>query len=260
MVLPLVALLATSALAEPTRWTPSISLGLGSFQEQQALTVDGATSNGWQSQYRAFLTLGLAHPIVSFSPSVSLDGHAALGTGPTFVTGHWHALVRQDVTFAFTPTTWLTLRAGLGLGFTLDASGPDRSFAEVAVPIGVTFFRLVEVVYRPFLSVPAGGETVGVAGGTRTLSTRLLVMPFEGLSNAATASGEDRALARTCADDERRGAVARCHSRRRRHGPRRWADLRRRHPHRVEAARCPRRRLARWSASAPPRWPRRPGR
>jgi hypothetical protein len=179
VIVPLVALLSASALAEPTRWTPSMSLGLGSVQEQQALTVDGTTSDGWQSQYRTFLTLGLAHPIVSLSPALNLDGHTALGAGPTFVTGHWHALVREDVTFAFDATTWLTLRAGLGLGFTIDASGPDRSFAELAVPIGVTFFKIVEVVYRPFLALPTGGETVGVAGGSRTLSTRLMVMPFE---------------------------------------------------------------------------------
>jgi hypothetical protein len=85
------------------------------------------------------------------------------GAGPTFYTGHWHLPVREDVCLAVAASHWLTLRGGLGVGVTFDATASDRSFTELALPIGVTFFRTIELSYRPMLSVPLGAFTLSAS-------------------------------------------------------------------------------------------------
>ncbi|HEY5373276.1 MAG TPA: hypothetical protein VIK01_06295 [Polyangiaceae bacterium] len=64
---------------------------------------------------------------------------------------------------------------GPGVGVTIDATTSERSFAELALPIGVTLFRTIELVYRPMLSVPLGSESSAVFGAERELATRLAV-------------------------------------------------------------------------------------
>jgi hypothetical protein len=129
---------------------------------------------------RTFFALGLEHPVLRFGNEHAwIDGHAAFGAGPTFYTGHWHWPIREDVSLAYAPIRWLTLRGGLGVGVTVDATASDRSFAELALPIGVTFFRTIELVYRPMLSLPLGSESSPVFGGQRELATRLAILPFE---------------------------------------------------------------------------------
>ncbi len=161
-------------------WAPTVSLALGSFDERLRVRVDGIDYDSYRGQLRTFLALGLAHPVLRFADErLSIDGHAAFGAGSTFYTGHWHLPVREDVSLAFAASHWLTLRAGLGVGVTIDATASARSFAELALPIGVTFFRTIELVYRPMLSVPLGSESSAVFGGERELATRLAVLPFE---------------------------------------------------------------------------------
>jgi hypothetical protein len=87
--------------------------------------------------------------------------------------------LREDVSLAVAASHWLTLRGGLGVGVTFDATASDRSFAELALPTGVTFFRTIELSYRPMLSVPLGGESSAVFGGERELAKRLAILPFE---------------------------------------------------------------------------------
>ena len=170
----------TAHLASSKQWVPTLSLALGSFDERLRVRVDGIDYDSYRGQLRTFLALGLAHPVLRFGDERAwIDGHAALGVGPTFYTGHWHLPIREDVTLALALSHWLTLRGGLGVGVTLDATASDRSFAEVALPIGVTFFRTIELVYRPMLSVPLGSESSPVFGGQRELATRLAVLPFE---------------------------------------------------------------------------------
>lgn len=163
-----------------SRWVPTVSLALGSFDERLRVRVDGVDYDSYRGQLRSFFALGLAHPVLRLADEhVWIDGHAALGAGPTFFTGHWHLPIREDVSLAFAPSHWFTLRGGLGVGVTIDATASDRSFAELALPIGVTFFRTIELVYRPMLSVPLGSESSPVFGGQRELATRLAALPFE---------------------------------------------------------------------------------
>lgn len=177
------ALLLTGLLAraEEPRWTPTIGVAMGAFDEQLKVRLDGTETTSTRGSMRLLLFLGLAHPVVDRKAggSVWLDGHASLGAGPAFETGHWHALAREDVTVAWAPASWLTFRAGLGLGFTLDTAASQRSSVEVAVPVGVTLFHTVEIVYRPTLALPTGSEVTPVLGGSKTVSTRLTVLPFE---------------------------------------------------------------------------------
>ena len=153
---------------------------MGGFDERQQLRVDGSDTNSVRGQLRALVFVGLAHPIgTASSATVWFDEHTALGVGPTFDTGHWQVLLREDVTVAWAGTRWLTLRAGLGAGFTLDATGPRRSFADVGVPVSATLFQVVELVYRPMLTIPVSGETTTVLGGTSTLAASLAIVPFD---------------------------------------------------------------------------------
>jgi hypothetical protein len=163
------------------RWIPTLSLSIGSFDERLRVRVDGTDYDSYRGQLRTVLAVGLAHPVIARlkDDRVSIDGLVSLGVGPTFYTGHWQLPVREDLTFAFATTRWLTLRAGLGAGLTLDTSAGRRSFAELALPIGLTFFHTIELVYRPMLSLPLGSETSPVFGGERAISTRLAVLPFE---------------------------------------------------------------------------------
>ena len=162
------------------RWIPTLSLSIGSFDERLRVRVDGTDSDSYRGQLRTILAVGLAHPVARFRDDrLWIDGLASIGVGPTFDTGHWHLPVGEDLTFAFAATRWLTLRGGLGVGLTLDTSAVSRSFAELALPIGLTFFHTIELVYRPMLSLPLGSETSPVFGGERELSTRLALLPFD---------------------------------------------------------------------------------
>ena len=171
---------ADQGAAPERRWIPTAAISIGSFEERLRVRVDGAEHDSDRGQLRMIFLLGLAHPVARLrNPRMWIDGHGAVGVGLTFQTGHRQVPLREDVTFAYAATRWLTLRGGLGLGFTIDASASSRSFAELAVPIGLTFFRYVEIAYRPVLSVPLGSETSRVLGGERALSTRVAVLPFE---------------------------------------------------------------------------------
>ena len=166
--------------APDKQWVPTASLAIGSFDERLRVRVDRTNYDSYRGQLRMFLALGLAHPVLRLpNERLWIDGNASLGAGPTFNTGHWHVPIREDVSLAFAESRWLTLRAGLGLGLTIDATTSDRSFAELALPLGVTLFRSIDVLYRPMLSVPLGRERSAVFGGERELATRLAVLPFE---------------------------------------------------------------------------------
>ena len=161
-------------------WVPTVGLGMGAFDERLRVRVDGSDYDSYRSQLRLFLALGVAHPIVRLRDGRWwLDGHASIGAGLSFDTGHWQVPVREDVTFAYAATRWLTLRAGLGFGVTVDASDSSRSFAEIGLPLSLMVGRAFELVYRPMISVPLGSESSPVFGGDRELSTRLAVLPFE---------------------------------------------------------------------------------
>ncbi len=108
-----------------------------------------------------------------------LDGHLKAGAGLAFASGHWQFVLREDVTFAYAATTWLTLRAGLGLGTSIDTATSPWSLGEVALPLSVTFLDWVEVQYRPMISVPFGLQASPALGGTHEHSARLAVLPFE---------------------------------------------------------------------------------
>ena len=189
-------LAASSARADETKvqaslpaaerpWVPTVSLGMGSFDERLRVRVDGTDYDSYRSQLRLLLALGVSHPLAHLRDErFWLDGHGSIGSGLTFQTGHWQVPLREDVTLAYAATHWLTLRAGLGLGVTVDATEDSRSFVELALPVSVTLFRAFEVVYRPMISVPLGSESWPVLGGERQLSTSLAVLPFEVLVRA----------------------------------------------------------------------------
>lgn len=177
----------SSGAAAP-RYVPTVGVALGSFDERLRLHVDGGESDSFRSQYRSLLLVGLVHPVVRWPATgphaawrerLWIDGHLSTGVGVTFDTGHWHIPVREDLTLAYGARTWLTLRAGLGLGMTVDASAGHRTFVELGIPLSVALLRNFELVYRPMLVVPLGRETSPVFGGQRELATRLAVLPFE---------------------------------------------------------------------------------
>jgi hypothetical protein len=101
------------------------------------------------------------------------------GSGLRFSGGRYQVPLREDVTFAFDATSFLSLRAGLGLGAVVDATRSSMSYGEVGVPVGATFFEVIELVYRPYLGVPFSSDERATFGGTREVSAALAVVPFD---------------------------------------------------------------------------------
>lgn len=73
----------------------------------------------------------------------------------------------------------MTLRAGVGAGAVLDATATHRSYAELALPLSVTFAGAVELVDRPSVAVPLSHEAAPVFGGSRELSASPGVAPID---------------------------------------------------------------------------------
>jgi hypothetical protein len=161
-------------------WQPTASLSVGAFEERLRVRVDGVDYDSFRTDDRVLFALGLGHRMLRLGPSpLWLEGHATLGFGPTFESGHWHVPLREDVTIAYVLTRWLTLRGGIGVGVTLDVTEPSRSFADLGLPVGATFFDAVELAYRPALSIPLGSKSEAVFGGERSLGAALAFLPFE---------------------------------------------------------------------------------
>lgn len=158
---------------------PSIGLGFGSFDQSLRLHVGGEDYEQSRTDTRPSLAIGLAHPVWAFDARTRLDGHASIGVGVTIEGGHWQLPLREDVTFARDATSWLTLRGGLGVGAVIDTARAAQSYAEIGVVLSLTFAGFVEVVYRPFLSLPFGSEDSAVLGGSRSLGTSVAVVPLD---------------------------------------------------------------------------------
>jgi hypothetical protein len=171
---------APPATATTPLWIPTVSLGISSFDDRLRERIDGVDYDSYRGQYRTVLAVGLVHPVVRLSDDrIWIDGQVSGGVGVTFTTGDWELPIREDVTLAYAVRPWLTVRAGLGVGLMLDTSASDLSSAELAIPISVTLFHAIEIVYRPLLNIPLDHETSTVLGGESELSTRLTVLPFD---------------------------------------------------------------------------------
>jgi hypothetical protein len=166
--------------APPARtFVPTVGVGLGGLAETAKVDVFGAESSERRGDTRAVVSLGLSHRVVRLGARARLDGHAQIGLGPTFFGGRYQVPLREDVTFVFDATSFLVLRAGLGLGVVVDATRASMSYGEVGVPVGATFFDAVEIVYRPYLGVPLSSDDRATFGGTRDVSAALAVVPFD---------------------------------------------------------------------------------
>lgn len=166
--------------APPARsFVPTVGVGLGGLAETAKVDVFGTESSERRGDTRAVVSLGLAHRVVRLGARVRLDGHAQIGLGPTFFGGRYQVPLREDVTFVFDATSFLGLRAGLGLGVVVDATRASMSYGEVGVPVGATFFEAIELVYRPYLGVPFSSDDRATFGGTREVSAALAVVPFD---------------------------------------------------------------------------------
>jgi hypothetical protein len=171
---------AVAAQPDEPKWVPTASVSVGAFDERMVVRVDGTDTSTVRGQLRTFVSLGLEHPIATrMGEGVGFDGHMSVGVGPTFETGHWQILLREDATVVWRAMKWLTFRVGLGAGITVDTTASRRSFAELGLPLSVALFNFVELAYRPLLSIPLGAEVAQVLGDTRTLATNLALLPFE---------------------------------------------------------------------------------
>lgn len=165
---------------EAKRFVPTLGLELGGLGESLALRVPGAATDETRSDVRTTIALGLAHPVVRLGdPRVRIDGHASIGLGPTFQRGNYHVPIRENVTLAYDVASWLTLRGGLGLGVVIDASQSALSYGEIGLPMGVTLWSTVEIVYRPYVSLALGSEDRVVFGGSRALSAATSFQPLD---------------------------------------------------------------------------------
>lgn len=151
--------LTTSALGS---LAPTVGLEVGLPTE----TFEAPTGTTSRAQLRTLLFVGLAHPV---REAWSLDGHFAVGVGPTLETGHWSVLLREDVTWALHPWKALEVRLGVSLGGALDATSVPRSTFDAGLVVAVRFGAF-ELAYRPAYAVALGAETRTVLGGVERLS------------------------------------------------------------------------------------------
>lgn len=161
------------------RFVPTFTLGLGGQQERLVVDAGGAESSERRSDLRLSAAIGLAHPVAKLSERAAIDGHGSVGFGPTLHGGRYQLPLREDVSFAYAPWGWLTVRGGLGAGVVVDLSRTAMSYAELGVPVGVTLFGALELLYRPYLSLPLGSEDRAVFGGSRSLSADAALVPFD---------------------------------------------------------------------------------
>lgn len=152
---------------------PTVSVGFGHHEERLELELAGQKSTETRIDERILVAFGVAHPLAA-----RFDGHASLGFGPTFQQGRYQLVLREDVTFVHR-WSWLAVRAGLGPGLSLDTTESTMSFAELGLPLTLTVAESVELVYRPFLSVPLAGDRRDVFAGSRTRSADLAFVPFD---------------------------------------------------------------------------------
>jgi hypothetical protein len=162
---------------------PTVGLSLGVLSERARLETFGAVHKATRSDLRASLALGLAHPVWSFgepgAAHLVLDGHSSVSLGPTLDGGRWQLPVREDVTLAWAAASWLTLRAGLGAGFVLDATRLSSSFVELAVPLSLELWGTVELVGRPALAFGVAEEERSVFGGTQAIGPGVALVPLD---------------------------------------------------------------------------------
>jgi hypothetical protein len=154
------------------RFVPTLALGLGASSER--LELESQTAR--RSDLTVWGSLGLSHPVL---PELDLGGHASVAIGPALESGRYGLLVREDVTWAWPAASWLTWRAGLGVGLAFELGRWSQSRAELGVPLSVTFGGVVELLYRPLLALPLGEEVQAVFGGERRSSAASGLVPLD---------------------------------------------------------------------------------
>jgi hypothetical protein len=85
----------------------------------------------------------------------------------------------DDVSLAWASTSWLTLRGEATVGVVLDATRPSYSLGELAIPVSITFWDLVEVVARPALAVGFTADERRVFGGTLGVGPGVALVPLD---------------------------------------------------------------------------------
>lgn len=177
-VVALVAAAASSAGAEEPRFVPTAALVASGQSETVKVDVGGAHSEERRSDLRFGPALGLGHRLTA-PGRLSLDGHGSVGVGPNLGGGRYLLPLREDVAAAFRPRAWLALRGGLGAGVTVDLGRGATSYVELALPVSVTIVEVVELAYRPLLSLPVASEERTTFGGTRSLSASTALVPLD---------------------------------------------------------------------------------
>jgi hypothetical protein len=158
---------------------PTTGLMLGASAQRSTLKLERSELGVSQRELRPGLALGLVHPVPQPAACcLQLEGHASLGLGATLISGHAQLTLRDDWVLLWPVQRWLSFRAGLGLGVSVDLNDGARNQLELGVPLSVALGDL-EIVYRPGLHIPLASETRAVFGGELSRSAALAFMPFE---------------------------------------------------------------------------------
>lgn len=168
----------SSVRADEPRFVPTAALVASGQSETMAVEVGGAHTEERRSDLRVGPAVGLAHRLGP-PGALSLDGHASLGLAPALGGGRYLVPIREDVGVAWRTRGWLALRGGLGAGLAVDLGKGATSYAELALPVSVTLVEVVEIVYRPYLSLPIASEERATFGGSRSLSASVGVVPID---------------------------------------------------------------------------------
>jgi hypothetical protein len=99
------------------------------------------------------------------------------GIGVVYATGAWPVHLGGAALWEVEVARRHSLPIGLAARAVLDTSAPARSYAEIALPLGLRYGP-VEILYQPALVIPLGTTASGTFGGERRLGAKPGMAPL----------------------------------------------------------------------------------
>jgi hypothetical protein len=170
--------LASTARAEPARVRPTVEVEAGLAASR--LVVDrGATSVAdtrslWVTRVGAGVDVMFPEELL---PRGRLRVLGSLGVGLVYATGDVPVHLGGAVLWQAEAARRLSFPVGLGARVVIDTTAAARSYAELALPLGLRYGP-VELAYQPTVVIPFGSTRATTFGGERRLGAKLGIAPL----------------------------------------------------------------------------------
>jgi hypothetical protein len=173
------ASLADADDAKTRRFTPTVGLEMGRYDEVLRLDLQNGESSEQRAIWNTRVSFGLA---IRLAPSWlrvgKIDLQSSIGFGYVYLPGHFPLHLRQGALWKWSPSSWFSLFAGGSLGVSLDTGDATFSYLEFGIPMGVRLW-FVELVYRPAATIGLGRHHRTVFSGERAHGVATSFQPFQ---------------------------------------------------------------------------------